>query len=182
MASRPKKNSPDPKLEGIELWRRGVSRLVEQGRLMWMLGEGFSAALTAHAQGWMPSDEESLTTEVFGWMQQAWSSPRGSRNTQVKPQTSASSTARKTRPLNSPGLTLMRENLSDVNFPVVWIGSQEIGGQWASMAIAAGVDGPSYRHRGKSDAGSCSWPGLDWSDSNCSLPHQAAQGHPGSLS
>jgi hypothetical protein len=142
VASKSKKNSPTPKPQVAELWRRGVSRLIEQGRLMWMLGEGFSAALTAQAQGWAPTKEESLATEVFRWMQQTWdTSPRGGETDPAKPQPANSSTAKKRHPPCLPGLALMQASLAEVRCPVIWVGSEQIGGQWASMAMAAGIDG-----------------------------------------
>src|ERR1017187_3547057 len=144
MASDTRKSSPQKltlTTDGSDLWRRGASRLIEQGRLMWMLGEGLSAALAKHALGWVPPDEESLATEFFDWMQQAWTSGPG--RSQIEPSKARLSTTSRSRrsPSNPSTRFLLKGSLSEVTCPVLWVGSQEIGGQWASMALAAGVDG-----------------------------------------
>lgn len=143
MASTPQKISSQKlhPTDDTDPWRRGATRLIEQGRLMWMLGEGLSAALAKHAQGWVPPNEESLTAEFFGWMQQAWTSGPG--RSQVESSTARSRTGSpiKRSPAIPPTLALLKDSLSQVNCPVLWVGSREIGGEWASMALAAGVDG-----------------------------------------
>ena len=36
-----------------DLWQRGIERLIDQGKLMWLLGEGLNAAMAAQARGWL---------------------------------------------------------------------------------------------------------------------------------
>lgn len=145
MASTPRKiSSPKPpSTDDTDPWRRGAARLIEQGRLMWMLGEGLSAALAKHAQGWVPPDEESLTSEFFGWMQQAWTSGpgRSQREPSIARAASGSPMKKARDNLVPAARSLLKESLYQVSCPVLWVGSGEIEGQWASMALAVGVDG-----------------------------------------
>jgi hypothetical protein len=139
VASSSKKSSTS-KSDRNELLRRGVTRLIEQGRLMSMLGEGFSAALAACDRGWTPSDEDSLTNEVFGWIRRTMctASPRG-RSSQPEPRPAPAT--KNVQLLSQPALALMQGSLRGVNCPLMWVGSQEIATQWVTMALAAGVDG-----------------------------------------
>lgn len=144
MSAKPPKGShrksPFVGPEGPNVLRRGASRLIEQGRLMWLLGEGLSAVLNAQDQGWAPRDEESLVADLYGWTQKVLSGcPEGLGIGRTSPQSPVPSS--RVRPAIPRSVTLMRGSLADLNCPVLWVGSSEIGGQWVSMALAAGVDG-----------------------------------------
>lgn len=153
MASRPPKiislQTAIPSPDGTDLWRRGASRLVEQGRLMWLLGEGLNAAFTKRAQGWAPPSEEELAIEIFGWMQQAWTSvPRGFQLKQSKSPPPTPARARKTSS-GLPSRAMMKEGLSELQCPVLWVGSREIGGSgrpWHRLSGLMGYGGFSPLH------------------------------------
>lgn len=130
-----------------QIWRRGASRLIEQGKLMWLLGEGMNAVLEAQSQGVAPPDEAGLVGTVFNWIQSAWTGvgvPGGNpfvgglpRKVVAvpTPKNGLSSTG---RPSN---LMLALGDLAAVSCPVLWMGSREVAGRWASMVLAAGADG-----------------------------------------
>ena len=48
--ARSRSKAPNGNLPVQDLWRRGITRLTDQGKLMWLLGEGLNAALSAQAQ------------------------------------------------------------------------------------------------------------------------------------
>lgn len=128
-------NSPDP--NSTNVWQRGASRLSEQGRLMWLLGEGLGAALAAKQSGWSPPDEESLAADLFGWTQRVLSqSPAAWSPAPVKPVVVRG-------PVRAPALTqvMIQGDLTNFACPVLWVGSREIGGEWVSLALAVGIDG-----------------------------------------
>lgn len=130
-----------------QIWRRGASRLIEQGKLMWLLGEGMNAVLEAQSQGVAPPDEAGLVGTVFNWIQSAWTGvgvPGGNpfvdglQRKVVAVPTPKNSLTPTGRPSN---LVLVLGNLAAVSCPVLWIGSHEVAGRWASMVLAAGTDG-----------------------------------------
>ena len=141
MASSSKRKSSTTKSDHNQLLRRGVARLIEQGRLMSALGEGFSAALAAYDRGWTPSDEDSLTNEVFGWIQRTTCTAIPHGPTIRQPKVQPAPATKKVQLPAQPTLALMQGGLRGVNCPVMWVGSQEVATQWVTMALAVGVDG-----------------------------------------
>ena len=122
-----------------DIWRNGLKRLIDQGKLMWMLGEGLKAAQEAQARGWSPADEQGLVNACYQWVQQslsgvAFEAPAAAPAPLRGGQRSDGDTIR-------PGLDLRGCDLSKLECPVLWLGSRVAGKVWKSMALGVGVDG-----------------------------------------
>lgn len=130
--------------EGLNVWRQGASRLAEQGRMLWLLGEALTAALEAQAQGGPPPDEDVLVAQLTKWVRDlhpgqlrftsegcpAEQPIRGGRKPAGGPK------------YPRPVLTYDGRSLADIHCPVLWVGSREIGpGLWGTMALGVGTDG-----------------------------------------
>jgi len=132
----------DPGAAFTDTLRRGASKLAEQGRLLWLLGEGLSAALALQAKGGRLPDEDMLVAQITKWVQDPKAGPlqlephagaAPSRSAQKKPDQ---------EPRPRPALALDSCSLSGIYCPVVWIGSRELGSRlWSSMALGVGTDG-----------------------------------------
>lgn len=134
----------------VDAWRKGLRLLTDQGRLLWLLGQGLDALVAAMAEHATPPNEAWVATAVRNWVQSVIEAPpgldfngaqglvpssrRGSRGGQDP---SLSRTAKST----PAACALDGEDLSDVWCPVVWIGSRDIRGTWATMVLGVGVDG-----------------------------------------
>src|SRR5579859_7532537 len=56
--------------EPLDLWRRGLRRLTDQGRQLWLLGEGLEALLTVALDGKThPVDEEAAAAALLSMAQ-----------------------------------------------------------------------------------------------------------------
>lgn len=152
MSKGQRKKSPSDIQSPTQAWSRGASRLIEQGKLMWLLGEGLNAVLEAQSQGVTPPDEAGLVGTAFNWIQSAWTGlgvPAGnpfvgvlSRKVVAVPTPGKAPNQRGPSPNERPSnLMLALGDLAAVSCPVLWIGSREVAGRWASMALAAGTDG-----------------------------------------
>lgn len=148
MSNGQRKKSPAAAQSPTQVWSKGASRLIEQGKLMWLLGEGMNAVLEAQSRGVNPPDEEDLVDTVFGWIKRAGVGVPGcnpfvadSRRKKVVA-VPAPGLKKELSPAGKPpNLMLAQANLAGVSCPVLWIGSREVAGRWASMALAAGADG-----------------------------------------
>ncbi len=117
---------------------KGVKRLIDQSKLMWMLGEGLKAAYEARAREWSPADEQGLVKACYQWVQQsiggvAIGAPPVAASTR-KGQGGDGETIR-------PSLDLRGCDLSEMGCPVQWLGSRVAGKIWKSMALGVGVEG-----------------------------------------
>ena len=118
---------------------------------MWLLGKGMRAALEAQSRGVNPPAEEVLVDTVFGWIKRAWTGvdvPGGNPfvagrqgNNKVVAVRALGCKKELSPTEKPPNLMLAQANLTGVSCPIVWIGSREVAGRWASMALAAGGDG-----------------------------------------
>jgi Transposase, Mutator family len=130
-----------PKQDQRAVWREGLGRLTEEGRLLWLLGEGLSALLDAEAAGTIV-DAESIFATVSGWARHALAE-------RPTPLTSGGArNSRGERPGPTQGTTgvtdtlLEGKQLTSVWCPVLWVGSRE----WrqsglVTVVLGVGVDG-----------------------------------------
>ena len=130
-----------------DLWGRGVDRLIEHGKLLWLVGEGLSAVMAAQNRGWTPADEHEFVSSIWSWVQHGPNStgsvPLVLERLGKEPRGGAAAVNPRDRQqtLQRPHLALGQANLSDVRCPVLWLGSRAIGGAWQSMALGVGLDG-----------------------------------------
>ena len=121
-----------------DIWGNGIKRLIDQGKLLWMLGEGLKAAHEARARGWSPADEQGLVNACYQWVQQSV----GGVALGVPPvAASARSGQRGEGETIRPALDLRGCDLSQMDCPVLWLGSRVAGKSWKSMVLGVGVDG-----------------------------------------
>lgn len=135
--------------EHVEAWRRGLRRLTDQGRLLSLLGEGLETMLGAVMEGATgPVDDGVVAATLLGWVREA---------TGVSPRVVASagrgaapSGMRSARAVEKSALTngaavaegfLDGKDLSTAWCPAVWVGSQDVRGEWATLALGSGLDG-----------------------------------------
>lgn len=126
-----------------DLWQRGIERLIDQGKLMWLLGEGLNAAMAAQARGWSPTDEQGFVSACYQWVQQSVAGPSlGSRDSTGHREVAGSAAARGQREaVVRPALDLHKSSLSNQACPVLWIGSRAVSKTWKSMVLGVGLDG-----------------------------------------
>lgn len=125
-----------------DLWQRGINRLIDQGKLMWLLGEGLSAAMNAQSRGWSPADEQSFVYTCFQWVQQGVAGMSGGpAGGTVLRAGAATATHSQKAATARPALDLRQGNLSGLACPVLWIGSRAVAKTWKTMALGAGLDG-----------------------------------------
>jgi len=146
-SSRP---SPVGVSESLEVWRRGLRRLTDHGKVLCMLGEGLEALLAAALDGKERPVDDGVAGDLLLKVAQGAieSVSRQDRcvagRASVRPRSRTASASSATR--SSPGLKatesfLDGSDLSSVWCPVIWVGSQEIRGAWATLALGAGIDG-----------------------------------------
>lgn len=123
-----------------DIWRNGVKRLIDQGKLMWMLGEGLKAAQAAQARGWSPADEQGLVNACYHWVQQSLGGT-AFEGPAVVAAPARDSGQRSNGDAIRPTLDLRDCDLSELDCPVLWLGSRVVGKGWKSMALGVGVDG-----------------------------------------
>lgn len=124
-----------------DLWHRGIDRLIDQGKLMWLLGEGLNAAMAAQTRGWSPTDEQGFVSACYQWVQQSISGPSlGSVDADQRAVAGGAAHGHK-EPAARPTLDLQKVSLSNQACPVLWIGSRAVSNIWKSMVLGVGLDG-----------------------------------------
>lgn len=142
--------SPVGICESLEVWRRGVRRLTDHGKLLCLLGEGLEAMLAAALNGKSgPVDETAAAATLLklaqgvtaaGLRQDAQASGGGPAHGRSR-RTSAASPPGAARGMAAADTFLDGRDLSAAWCPAIWVGSQEFRGAWASLALGAGIDG-----------------------------------------
>lgn len=137
--------------EHVEAWRRGLRRLTDQGRLLSLLGEGLETMLGAVMEGTRgPVDEGVVAATLLGWVREATGAGASSRPLVTPGRGAAASRARSARGAERSSRTsgaaaaecfLDGKDLSGAWCPAVWVGSQEVRGSWATLALGCGLDG-----------------------------------------
>ncbi|MBI3695998.1 MAG: transposase [Acidobacteria bacterium] len=127
-----------------------MRRLADQGKLLCLLGEGMEALLTAALDGKnRPVDEAVAAATLLhvaqgvlgvGPHQDIRASVGGALRPRSRP-TPAKGPLRGALGLPAADSFLEGRDLSAAWCPVIWVGSQEIRGAWASLALGAGIDG-----------------------------------------
>lgn len=134
----------DPHEALTDIWRRGALKLAEQGRLMWLLGEGLGAALAGRGQGGPAPSEDALVAQITKWIQHPPAGPLG-LTADARPAVPRARlrSKRADEPADPrPAFTLDGRSLAATRCPVLWIGSGEVGsGLWGSMVLGVGTDG-----------------------------------------
>jgi len=124
-----------------DLWQRGIARLIDHGKLMWLLGEGLNAAQAAQARGWSPADEQGFVTACYQWVQQSFAEIGQGTAHVGRGQVAAKGARSQQEATPRPDLDLRRHSLADLTCPVLWIGSRAVTQSWKSMAVGVGLDG-----------------------------------------
>jgi hypothetical protein len=123
-----------------EMLGRTASKLIEQGRLLWLLGEGLNAATAVQRHSGETLDELTLVGHITKLVQD-WNpkpacpiTPANPKNRSKRPQPDHVNPR--------PTLVLIGRSLAEAQCPVLWIGSREMcAGLWTSMAVGVGTDG-----------------------------------------
>lgn len=125
-----------------DLWQRGITRLIDQGKLMWLLGEGLNAAMAAQDRGWSPTDEQGFVSACYQWIQQSVAGASlGPVECTGHREVAATAAQSKKEAVSRPALDLRQASLSNLLCPVLWIGSRAISKSWKSMVLGVGLDG-----------------------------------------
>jgi hypothetical protein len=136
--------------ERVASWREGLARLKEEGRLLWLLGQGMDAMLTVEEIGAEAPGGDQVAASVAGWVRQALAAELplylvSAMEMLPKDKPSQSKAVRSEMAvagLDTADTLLDGKKLSNVWCPAVWIGSQDWGqiGQVA-LVIGVGADG-----------------------------------------
>jgi len=135
--------------EHLEVWRKGLRHLTDHGRMLCLLGEGLEALLAAALDGkGGPVDEDVAASTLLNVAQGVLeSNPRRNAN----PPAPGNLAGPRQRPTNAASRAVLEsraaenfldgKDLSTAWCPVMWLGSREVRGTWATLALGVGLDG-----------------------------------------
>lgn len=127
-------------------WQHAARSLAEQGRLAWLLGQGLADILNRLEAGEQPPEPQALWGRLWSTL------PAGLAAHQPQPPTAGSAPSAPkllpSRPSPSPssvgGVLDLTGRLEDRWFPVLFLGSVPVRGEWVSLAV--GIDPAGRKH------------------------------------
>lgn len=132
-----------PRKDQLAQWREGLSRLKEEGRLLWLLGEGLDAMLEARADEVAPEPDQ-IAAVVADWARQAMAVRRplvlGKGVVTPVQRTATAREAPLDASLRLADTLLDSKPLSGLWCPVLWMGSREWG-LCGLVTVVLGVGG-----------------------------------------
>lgn len=139
----------------LDLWRQAAESLSEQGRLAWLLGQSLAQILQQLQQGeelWRAGQEEALR-QLENLVRRAVGSappvhPGFSRGTPrggaARPTVTAAPAEEESRRRAGASALRLEDSLSEHRYLVLYVGSAEVRGEWATLALGVDLSGTKH--------------------------------------